>query len=285
MADENPEVGGDSADEPKVVVEEDSTAHFEPLVKLEPIKVVTGEEDEDVAYKERARLYRFDPSTQEWKERGIGDVKFLVHKVTGQARILLRQEKTLKLCLNHMVNPDMELKPNMGSDRAWTWSSMDYADPDDVKVTTFAIKFKNSDVANEFKSQYDKFRGVNKNRVGGAPSAPSESKSEDDPWLRVLSERMFKPLSEDFLRTLWAKYDADKSNFIEHKELSKLFTDLFDSVAQFLKVQPPAAEQQRLLATIPRCVERAMEKLDTNSDKKLSWEEFIHLDAVQKIRL
>lgn len=285
MAEENPELGGDSADEPKVVVEEDSTAHFEPLVKLEPIKVVTGEEDEDVAYKERARLYRFDASTQEWKERGIGDVKFLIHKVTGQARILLRQEKTLKLCLNHMVNPEMELKPNMGSDRAWTWSSMDYADSDDVKVTTFAIKFKNSDVANEFKAQYDKFRKVNKSRMGSSPSASSESKSEDDPWLRVLAERMFKPLSEDFLRTLWVRYDTDKSNFIEQKELSKLFTDLFDAITKFLNVQLSATEHQRLVDAIPRCVEHSMKKLDKNADQKLSWEEFIHLDDVKKIRL
>jgi len=177
MADENPEVNAteNEADEPKVVAEADSTATFEPVVKLEPVQVKTGEEDEDTVYKERARLYRFDASTQEWKERGIGDVRFMKHKETGKVRILLRQEKTLKLCLNHTVHPTIELKVNLGSDRAWTWTCLDAADPEDVKVQTFAIKFKNSDVANEFKNKYDEFRASNAKILGANPAESKES--------------------------------------------------------------------------------------------------------------
>jgi len=36
----------------QVVAGADSGAHFEPLVRLEKIEVRTGEEDEDVVYKE-----------------------------------------------------------------------------------------------------------------------------------------------------------------------------------------------------------------------------------------
>lgn len=49
----------------------------------------------------RAACYRFDSDSTSWKERGRGDVKLLQNKETKSIRILLRQEKTLKLCMNH----------------------------------------------------------------------------------------------------------------------------------------------------------------------------------------
>jgi hypothetical protein len=50
----------------------------------------------------RAKLLRFASDTKEWKERGVGDVKLLKHKDTGKVRILLRQEKTNKVVMNHI---------------------------------------------------------------------------------------------------------------------------------------------------------------------------------------
>lgn len=40
-----------------------------------------------------------------WKERGTGEVRVLKHKETKEERIVMRQEKTLKLILNHIINP------------------------------------------------------------------------------------------------------------------------------------------------------------------------------------
>lgn len=42
------------------------------------VEVVTGEEEEDVLYTHRAKLFRLVAG--EWKERGLGDVKILAHK-------------------------------------------------------------------------------------------------------------------------------------------------------------------------------------------------------------
>lgn len=50
------------------------------------VEVKTGEEDEEVLYSHRAKLFRFDGETKEWKERGIGDIKVLMHKITGKLR-------------------------------------------------------------------------------------------------------------------------------------------------------------------------------------------------------
>ena len=83
----------------------DSTAEYTPVVKLEIIETATGEENEETIYKHRCALYRFamniDGNALEWKERGKGDVRLQKNKTSGKIRVLLRQEKTLKVCLNH----------------------------------------------------------------------------------------------------------------------------------------------------------------------------------------
>ena len=61
----------------------------------------------------RARLFLFfaeDKYGDEvrkniWKERGTGDIRILKHKVSKQERVVMRQEKTFKLILNHIINP------------------------------------------------------------------------------------------------------------------------------------------------------------------------------------
>lgn len=52
-------------------------------------------------FKMRAKLFRFDKENSEWKERGTGDVKFLKHKENKKTRLVMRRDKTLKVCANH----------------------------------------------------------------------------------------------------------------------------------------------------------------------------------------
>lgn len=49
----------------------------------------------------RAKLFRFDKEAKEWKERGTGDVRLLQHKSLGKVRLVMRRDKTLKVCANH----------------------------------------------------------------------------------------------------------------------------------------------------------------------------------------
>lgn len=49
----------------------------------------------------RAKLFRFDKESKEWKERGTGDVRLLKHKETKKVRLVMRRDKTLKVCANH----------------------------------------------------------------------------------------------------------------------------------------------------------------------------------------
>ena len=53
----------------------------------------TGEEDEDVLFSERSKLFRFASETKEWKERGLGEFKVLRNKATRKIRFLMRREQ------------------------------------------------------------------------------------------------------------------------------------------------------------------------------------------------
>uniref|UniRef100_A0A669E365 Ran-specific GTPase-activating protein n=2 Tax=Oreochromis niloticus TaxID=8128 RepID=A0A669E365_ORENI len=131
--------------------------HFEPIVSLPEQDVKTLEEDEEELFKMRAKLYRFasENDPPEWKERGTGDVKLLKHKEKGTIRLLMRRDRTLKICANHHILPMMELKPNAGSDRAWVWNTLaDYAD-ECPKPELLAIRFLNAENAQKFKVKFD----------------------------------------------------------------------------------------------------------------------------------
>uniref|UniRef100_A0A668ADI3 Ran-specific GTPase-activating protein n=1 Tax=Myripristis murdjan TaxID=586833 RepID=A0A668ADI3_9TELE len=131
--------------------------HFEPIVSLPEQEVKTLEEDEEELFKMRAKLYRFasENDPPEWKERGTGDVKLLKHKEKGTIRLLMRRDRTLKICANHHIIPMMELKPNAGSDRAWVWNTLaDFAD-ECPKPELLAIRFLNAENAQKFKVKFD----------------------------------------------------------------------------------------------------------------------------------
>ena len=65
------------------------------------VETKTGEEDEDVIFKMRTKMFRFVEASKEWKERGTGDVRFLRHKENKKIRVLMRAEKTLRVRANH----------------------------------------------------------------------------------------------------------------------------------------------------------------------------------------
>ncbi|XP_056663769.1 ran-specific GTPase-activating protein-like [Monodelphis domestica] len=133
---------------------------FEHLVSLPEQEIKTLEEDEDELFKMRAKLFRFasENDLPQWKERGTGDVKLLRHKEKGTIRLLMRRDKTLKICANHYITPLMELKPNAGSDRAWVWNThADFAD-ESRKPELLAIRFLNAENAQKFKTKFEECR-------------------------------------------------------------------------------------------------------------------------------
>lgn len=126
--------------------EEEADVEFEPVVRLtEKVETKTHEEAEEQTFKMRAKLFKFDRDSREWKERGTGDVRLLKHKENGKTRLVMRRDKTLKVCANHYVTPDMKLSPNVGSDRSWVWNVAADVSEGEPEAQTLAIRFGNSD--------------------------------------------------------------------------------------------------------------------------------------------
>ena len=130
-------------------------------VKLEEVEVKSGEEEEETLCNYRSKLFIYgetllDKGTgnKTWRERGIGEARILRHREHQRLRFLMRQEKTMKVIANHALDPRIKLEPNAGSDRSWVWSCYDFADGE-LEEKVFALRFTNSEVANEFKAKYE----------------------------------------------------------------------------------------------------------------------------------
>ncbi|ODV87525.1 hypothetical protein CANARDRAFT_26921 [[Candida] arabinofermentans NRRL YB-2248] len=159
---EKKEKSASKEDDDEEEAPESEDIHFEPLVQLEKVEVKTNEEDEDVLFKIRAKLFKFHPDTKEWKERGTGDVKFLKHKETKKVRLLMRRDKTLKVCANHIIAPEYKLTPNVGSDRSWVYSVTADVSEGVPEAQTLAIRFGNKENADKFKEEFEKSQELNK---------------------------------------------------------------------------------------------------------------------------
>jgi len=135
--------------------------YYPPIIYLPEVVVNSGEEEEEEAFRRRAKLYRYahEEEPAEWKERGTGEVKIMRHPETGSARIIMRREKTMRMCANHSILPWMDLRPNCGSQKAWVWKTQaDFADAlceeDKPKQETLAIRFATVDNAEAFKAAF-----------------------------------------------------------------------------------------------------------------------------------
>ncbi|KAG5353168.1 single stranded nucleic acid binding protein [Termitomyces sp. Mn162] len=170
--------------------EEEADVHFEPVIKLtEQVETKTMEEDEEVLFKMRAKLFRFDSESTEWKERGTGDVRLLSHKETRKVRLVMRRDKTLK--------------PNIGSDRSWVWKvAADYSETPPTSET-LAIRLANAENANQFKAKFEEAQANNAKLSGGlAPTVEEEAeagardgKKNEDPMKEP--ETVAEPVSKD----------------------------------------------------------------------------------------
>ncbi|KAI9295145.1 hypothetical protein K502DRAFT_337630 [Neoconidiobolus thromboides FSU 785] len=158
-------------------VEPSPDVHFEPIVKLEEVEVKTAEEDEEIIFKMRSKLFRF--TSGEWKERGTGDVRFLKHKASGKIRLVMRREQTHKVCANHYISSDIELKANVGSDRSWVYKVAADFSEDEPTPETLAIRFANTENANKFKEEFEAAQKANSELSSNKPENDEEEKKEE----------------------------------------------------------------------------------------------------------
>ena len=154
--------------------------HFEPIIPLpDKIDVKTGEEDEEVMFSHRSKLYRFVAEEKQWKERGIGYIKLLRNARSGKMRVLMRRDQVLKLCANHQITTDMNLQPNAGSDRSWVWSTHADFSEGKCKAERLAVRFKNEDIARQFREKFEECQEMLKNQASLKPPLQKETVNKE----------------------------------------------------------------------------------------------------------
>ena len=151
-----------------------------PIVKLEKVDVTTGEEEDAVVWEARAKLFAWGEGNEgmQWKERGVGPVRIL-RGANDFCRVLMRRDNTLKVIANHFITDGMVLENKLGTDRAINYyapgdfSDHGAGDPE-VKAVHLAFRFKNADIAAEFRTGFEHCRDGNAELVkkGGSPSKP-----------------------------------------------------------------------------------------------------------------
>jgi len=169
----------------EVPKEEESTAQFTPVVELEEVEVESGEEEEEIVYCQRGKLFVYGETlldvgsgNKTWKERGIGDLRILKHREHQRMRVLMRQEKTMKVLVNHALDPRIALEPNVGSDRSWVWSAFDFASGELVE-TVFAIRFGDSEIATVFKKTFEDSQHEMEKILAGEDAAEPSAEADE----------------------------------------------------------------------------------------------------------
>eukprot|EP00794_Sanderia_malayensis_P011355 gene11355-12538_t len=132
--------------------EEECKATFTPLVELTKVDLKTGEELEEVLFCEKAKVYRFDSSVPQWKERGSGDLKMLKNRQSGQTRLIMRRDQVKKLCMNHLVLKGMKAEDGAMSKRTVVWFTLADISDGEEKAEKFTARFKTDDAVEQFKA-------------------------------------------------------------------------------------------------------------------------------------
>ena len=200
-------------------------------------------------------MYRFeviDDEPGEWKERGTGEIKLMKHKISGHVRVLMRRDKTLKLCANHYSNKlhrilmftfklknlstvtsNMELKPHQNNEKTWTWSTLaDFSD-EEPKPELLCIRFKDAEsildlllfylfnrknyvsVAQKFKTTFDEVKKMVKERENYRESKEEEENEDESSENEEEEEEEVKEEKEN-------GKDQVKENKEDKKEEEKL---------------------------------------------------------------
>merc|ERR1712051_388116 len=173
----------DSAAAGETAEDAEHDPHFEPIIPLPELVIVsTGEEDEEAIFKHRAKVYRFDKDVKQWKERGVGDIKILHHQAKNTFRVLLRRDQVHKIACNHYISQDQTLEPMQSSETALTWLAIDFSEDEVNGITEkLAVRFKLAETKDEFKKIFEECQEKLKNKPPqSALNATAKPNADDD---------------------------------------------------------------------------------------------------------
>jgi hypothetical protein len=113
----------------------------------------------------------------------------------------MRQEKTMKVIVNHFLDPRIVLTPNVGNDKSWVWVAFDFSEGELVETVctevcfnwatiitlvhnivhlqTFAIRFGSAETAQEYKAKFIEHQAEMDKLLHGGDSAEGADKADE----------------------------------------------------------------------------------------------------------
>ncbi|MFS7950503.1 putative Ran binding domain, PH-like domain superfamily, nuclear pore complex, NUP2/50/61 [Helianthus anomalus] len=146
-----------------------------PSFKQE-VQIETGEENEKAVFTADSVLFEFVDGG--WKERGKGELKVdVLTSGTRKARLVMRARGNYRLILNASIFPDMKLT-NMEK-KGITFACLNGTGEGQNGLSTFALKFKDASLVDEFRSVVMAHKGnftpaVDLNTHETSPKAPEQ---------------------------------------------------------------------------------------------------------------
>jgi hypothetical protein len=138
----------------KEAVEKDNSPEKEAYIDLKPIVTLPESDDADVLFKRRSKLSYLDSGSNQWKERGVGDIKILKHKKTGKVRVIMRRDD--QIFCDHYITEDMKLSPGPNNpEKSWVWITNEDCSGGEPKKEKLSVKFKDVETAKEFQHVFD----------------------------------------------------------------------------------------------------------------------------------
>ncbi|XP_057527643.1 nuclear pore complex protein NUP50A-like [Amaranthus tricolor] len=150
-----------------------------PVFRSMPeVPTETGEENEETVFSTDSALFEYLDGG--WKERGKGEVKVNVMKGDAEkARLVMRAKGNLRLILNACLFPDMKLTKM--DKRGVTFACVNIAMEGKDGLSTFALKFKDGTIMDEFSSAVSVHKGTSTTATAPALKTPENSpKASDD---------------------------------------------------------------------------------------------------------
>lgn len=144
---------------------------------MQEVVVETGEENERVVFNAESVLFEFAEGS--WKERGKGEMKVNVSAGENQnARLLMRTRGNYRLILNARLYPDIKLT-NMEK-KGVTFACINSANEGKGGLSTFALKFKDPSIVEEFKGAVMDHKGEKATETATALKTPENSPKASD---------------------------------------------------------------------------------------------------------
>ena len=138
------------------------------------VSVETGEENEEAAFSADSIMFEYLDGG--WRERGKGEVKVNVSSNGGKARLVMRAKGNYRLILNASLYPQMKLASM--DKKGITFACVNSEGRDGL--STFALKFKDPTIVEEFRVAVDKHKGSKPIETAPTSKTPENSPTATD---------------------------------------------------------------------------------------------------------